>query len=114
MQETKFKVGDKVKVISIPGVDINNHPDMKDKIYTVRDTWGKEIYINDSFGFVFHASNLESVSKSLTLKGHLWLIVNKESGKVVEGYETRKEARENLNSNYDFRKNFKVVKYEFK
>lgn len=114
MQETKFKVGDKVKVISIPGVDINNHPEMKDKIYTVRDKWNKEIYINDSFGFVFHASNLELVSKSLELKGHLWLIVNKESGRVVEGFETRARARYALSSTYDYWKKLKIVKYEFK
>lgn len=114
MQETKFKVGDKVKVISIPGVDINDRPEMKDKIYTVKDVLTKYIYLNDSFGFVFHPPNLELVSKPLKLKGHLWLIVNKESGRVVEGFETRARARHALSSTYDYWKKLKIVKYEFK
>lgn len=114
MQEANFKVGDKVKVISIPGVDIDNHPEMKGRVYTIQQKCGKQLFINDSLGFVFHAPNLKLVSESLELRGHLWLIVNKQSGKVIEGYETRKEARMNLSSNYDYRENFKIVKYEFK
>lgn len=114
MQEANFKVGDKVKVISIPGVDIDNQPEMKGRIYTIQEKVGEELFINDSLGFVFHAPNLKLVSESLELKGHLWLIANKQSGKVIEGYETREEARMNLSSNYDSRENFKIVKYEFK
>ena len=113
MQETNFKVGDKVKVISIPCVSIDNHPEMKGRIYTIQEKCGEQLFINDSLGFVFYAIDLKLVSESRELKGHLWLIV-KQSGKVIAGYETREEARMNLSSNYDSRENFKIVKYEFK
>lgn len=113
MQETKFKVGDKVKVISIPGISIDNHPEMKGRVYTIQEKYGKQLFINDRVGFVFTAPNLKLVSESLELKGHLWLIA-KQSGKVIAGYETREEARMNLSSKYDSRENFKIVKYEFK
>lgn len=46
------------------------------------------------------------------LNGHIWLITNKQTGKVIEGYQTSKEARENF-CNYDNPSDFKIVKYSF-
>lgn len=113
---SKIKVGDKVKVLRISGVNIDNHPDIKQNTFTVKKALGS-CYLLESSYFLYGEEDLELVSRhqdNLGIRGHLWLIVKRDNGKVVEGFETRKEARENLNSNYDSRKNFKIVKYEFK
>lgn len=116
---SKIKVGDKVRVLRIPGVNMDNHPDIKENIFTVEkvpDSRNSN-YLLDSNYFAYGEEDLELVSThqdNLGIQGHLWLIVNRANGKVVEGYETRKEARENLESNYDDCKKFKIVKYEFK
>lgn len=116
---SKIKVGDKVKVLRIPGVNINNHPDIKQNTFTVKkgpDSHGS-YYLLESSYFAYGEKDLELVSRhqdNLSIQGHLWLIVKRDNGKVVKGFETRKEARENLNSNYDHREKFKIVKYEFK
>jgi len=110
----KIKVGDKVKVISIPGVNIDNHPDIKQNTFTVVQILDGEYthYQLDSSDFVFGENDLEVVSRNIN--GHLWLIANRITGKVIEGYETRQEARDNLSLTYFSPEKFNIIKYEFK
>lgn len=116
---SKIKVGDKVRVLRVPGVNINNHPDIKQNTFTVEkgpDSHGY-YYLLESSYLVYGEKDLELVSRhqdNLGIRGHLWLIVKRDNGKVVEGFKTRARARHALSSTYDYWKKLKIVKYEFK
>lgn len=114
----KIKVGDMVKVLNIPGLCNEDYPEIVGEVFKVtradveEDSYSVE---NTSSYFSYYARDLELQSPK-ALNGHIWLIANKQTGKVIEGYQTRKEARENLmlkECQSDFKINYKIVKYTF-
>ena len=137
-KQVKFKVGDKVKVrIPEDQLDsfnqyepnfsgdwhgVNYFPDpMATYLGCVGEVTEYDSYLKsyrilfkNSDDWYFPESFIVSVKDtSETLNGHLWLIVNKKTGKVIEGYQTRKEARDNLAIMYDNSSQFKILKYTF-
>lgn len=137
-KQAKFKVGDKVKVripedqlesfnpdeVNTSGdwTGINYFPDgmatYLGQIGEVTeydpDLKSYRILFEDSDDWYFPESFVVSVKDtSETLNGHIWLIVNKKTGKVIEGYQARKEARDNLAIMYDNPSQFKIIKYTF-
>ena len=116
--QSKFKVGDKVKVLSILGVDSDDYPEIVGKVFTVVNSnsdYPRGLYQLNNCVFSFNDDSLEldePKAQQPSLNGHIWLIVNKKMSKVVEGFETRNEARFSK-SFYDFPENFKIVKYIF-
>ena len=100
----KFKVGDKVTIIGISNV----MPDIADKVVgttTVITEVGKYFY-NCVNGIQFYEEQL--IIAKPKLKGHIWLIVEKDTGKVLEGRDTRAVARMYKNCYSD---RTEIVKY---
>lgn len=113
MQE--FKVGDMVKVLNIPGLDPTTCPEIVGKVFKViyADVERDAYMVESEYSFVYYANDLElQLQSPKALNGHIWLITNKQTGKVIEVYRTRKEARENF-CNYNNPPDLKIVKYTF-
>ena len=102
----KFKVGDKVTIKGISNVMSSTEKEVVGTTSTITKV-GK-YYYDCANNYQFYEEQLEIANPKIN--GHLWLIVDKDSGKALAGFGTRKYARFYKNFYPD---NTKIVKYVF-
>lgn len=102
----KFKVGDEVTIKGISNVMPSTEKEVVGTTSTI--TKVRKYYYDCVNGYQFYEEQLKLAKYKLN--GHIWLIVEKDTGKALAGHSTRKDARFYKNFYPD---NTKIVKYVF-
>ena len=102
----KFKVGDKVTIKGISNVMSSTEKEVVGTTSTI--TKVGEHYYDCANNYQFYEEQLKLAKPKLN--GHIWLIVDKDSNKVLDGLSTRKDAR---CYKIFYPDNTKIVKYVF-
>lgn len=85
----KFKVGDKVTIKGISNVMSSTEKEVVGTTSTI--TKVGEHYYDCANNYQFYEEQLKLAKPKLN--GHIWLIIEKDTGKALEGFKTRERAR---------------------